>query len=422
MTTVGIIAEYNPFHKGHAYQIKSIRQAFGEDTRIVAVMSGHYPQRGDIAIADKFTRAAAAVASGVNLVLELPFPFSGESAPVFARAGVKILADCRIDVLSFGSECGDLSALMAASAVMDDEALRERLFQETRSKKNGYPKETEALLRLRFGDAVAELYKSPNNLLAMEYIRAAKAICPTLSFHTVKRVGSLHGDTVLSSYSSSTAIRTSIQGGDLAGALEALPETARPYYEMALSQSTFPSDLRALDAAVLSYFCIKAPDGSPDIADAGGGLYRRLFCMAEKATDIDSLILLTATKRYTKARIRRALRNTVLGVTSSDIEEAPLYTQLLAFDEVGQMIARDIKSLGRISLLTKPADAACLPVAAKRQAYRSMRADSLYTLTLRRKPPRDLFLRCSPYRITAKSDENFSRSSFVEGIDKPCAE
>ena len=102
MKTVAIIAEYNPFHTGHEYQINKIRQEFGQDTRIIAIMSGNYTQRGNIAIMDKSTRAECAVRCGVNLVLELPFPFSCSSAEFFAKSGVKIADSLGIiDILSF---------------------------------------------------------------------------------------------------------------------------------------------------------------------------------------------------------------------------------------------------------------------------------------------------------------------------------
>ena len=112
MKTVAIISEYNPFHSGHKYQIERIREEFGSDTAIVAVMSGNFTQRGEIAFFSKGARAKAAVLSGVNLVLELPFPFSSSSAEFFAKSGVRIADSIGADYLSFGSESGNLSELL----------------------------------------------------------------------------------------------------------------------------------------------------------------------------------------------------------------------------------------------------------------------------------------------------------------------
>ena len=123
---IGIICEYNPFHNGHLYQVEKIREEFGEDANIIAVMSGNYVQRGGVAIADKGLRAKCAVLSGVNLVLELPFPFSMSSAEYFARAAVHILTEIGcVDYISFGSESGSLDALKkTAELMLTDEFLK----------------------------------------------------------------------------------------------------------------------------------------------------------------------------------------------------------------------------------------------------------------------------------------------------------
>ena len=144
MKTVAIICEYNPFHNGHEYQIKKIREEFGEDTRIVAVMSGNYTPRGEIAIMDKFTRAKCAVLAGVNLVLELPFPYSISSAEHFAKSAVKIIDSLGIvDYISFGSEIGDVVFLSDVANKMLSESYNEQIKSLIASEKYssyGYPK------------------------------------------------------------------------------------------------------------------------------------------------------------------------------------------------------------------------------------------------------------------------------------------
>ena len=121
MKTVAIIAEYNPFHSGHEYHINKIREEFGSDTRILAIMSGNFTQRGEIAYADKYFRAECAVRCGVNLVLELPFPYSLSSAEIFAKSGVKIADALGVtDILSFGSEAGSIETLTGCDLIIDD--------------------------------------------------------------------------------------------------------------------------------------------------------------------------------------------------------------------------------------------------------------------------------------------------------------
>ena len=175
MTTVGIIAEYNPFHRGHAHQIEEIRKRYGADTRIIAVMSGNFPQRGDVAIADKYTRAKAAVVGGVDLVLELPFPFCGESAPVFAAAGVAILhALGTVDVLSFGAEENDVSRLAKAAETVSDGVFLEEIHALSKHSENGYPEVFYRTVAEKAGKDTADLFLVPNNLLGIEYIKESK--------------------------------------------------------------------------------------------------------------------------------------------------------------------------------------------------------------------------------------------------------
>lgn len=422
MKTVGIIAEYNPFHRGHALQLEEIRRVYGRDTRIIAVMSGNYTQRGDIAVADKYTRAAAAAESGVNLVLELPFPFSGESAPVFATAGVHILGALGVvDVLSFGSESGDIELCLRAARATADPALHRIVRETEKHEKDGFPAVYARTVSALYGEEIAAFLLSPNNLLGAEYIRAASKAGLPFDFHTVRRVGSPHDAeadvTNASDILSAAALRKIIHENGCESVLPYLPQSTHSIFRKAIAAGIFPMNAEALSPAVLSYFAINTPDPDADFADAGGGLYNRLFSQAEKATDIHSFLRSAATKKYTAARIRRALRNILLGVTSSELKTLPRYTTVLAADPIGRTLLRDIQKRQAFPLLTKPADYRQLPEEAARQAAKAMRADSLCTLCFPQIRSRDYFFHCAPYRKSANTpDENLS-SSFVEAID-----
>ena len=143
MKVAAIIAEYNPFHNGHKYQVDKIRDIFGEDTAVIAIMSGNFTQRGEPAIADKALRAKAACECGVNLVLELPFPFSMSSAEFFASAGVRIANELQIvDYLVFGSESGNLGNLADIAEIISSEEFiltTEKLSDSPKFKNMGYP-------------------------------------------------------------------------------------------------------------------------------------------------------------------------------------------------------------------------------------------------------------------------------------------
>ena len=187
MKIAGIVAEYNPFHNGHKYQIQATRQAGAEG--IVAVMSGDCVQRGSAAVFSKYDRAQAAIRNGADLVIELPCPFSCSNSEVFARSAVRLLAGLGEDVvttLSFGCESGDRNALEQAaeiSAMLENSQQVRELLSQGKS----YPQAMyEASIGL-YGRTAEEIFSTPNNVLAVEYIKAAKRIAPWLVPYAVKR-------------------------------------------------------------------------------------------------------------------------------------------------------------------------------------------------------------------------------------------
>ena len=156
MKNVAIVSEYNPFHRGHAYQIRKIRDEFGADTRIIAIMGGHFTQRGEVAVADKYLRARAAVDAGISLVLELPFPYSSASAEVFAKGAVSIADDLGgIDILSFGSECGDVERLSRVAGRINSKDFQEAF--EKANSKDGYARAMEQTYITLYGTEDAQI-------------------------------------------------------------------------------------------------------------------------------------------------------------------------------------------------------------------------------------------------------------------------
>ena len=401
MKTVAVIAEYNPFHRGHAYHIEKIREELGEDSLVIAVMSGNYTQRGDLAIADKFTRAEAAVRCGVNLVLELPFPFSCSSAEFFAESGIKIACAAGADTLSFGSETGEMAPLMEAAQNMRSEKYISALADfEDEAKSGGYSASAFRIYERIFGKKSAAVLLTPNNLLSVEYIKASLKFNIPLSFHTVKRQGLGFNDTVLidGKLPSAAAIRGLVLGSSYEDALSMLPDESRSVFEMALSNGTFPASIERLSSAILTFFRLNTSPGT-DIHDADGGLYNRIQAKSFDATDISSLYSLSATKKYTNARIRRAVWYSLFSVTSSDMRALPIYTQILAFDDRGRMQLKKIrKENNGLYFLTKPADFKFLPEQAARQAELCRRADSVFMLSLPHPAPANTDIRRSPYR------------------------
>lgn len=379
MTTVAIISEYNPFHSGHKYQIKKIRAEFGSDTAIVAVMSGNFTQRGEIAFAPKTVRAKCAVLSGVNLVVELPFPYSSSSAEFFAKSGVKIAEAIGADYLSFGSESGDINELTKVSETMLSDSYNVEFRKLAENKALGYPQRCEMAYRTVSGKTFEF---SSNNILALEYIKAIKSMNSNIIPHTIKREGAGYDSTLINSEShqSAMAIRSAFESGDYS-ALLYLPEETRDLISQKRAEGDLPTDISKISSAFISYLRLNPPSESEEIHDAGDGLYNRLYNESFKANDISTLLLRTETKNYTRARIRRALLNVFFGVTSSEFNTLPAYTQILAMDTIGMQILKKKRKAADFQILTKPSDFKSFNELQLHQKSLSDKADSIFELT-----------------------------------------
>ena len=400
MKTVAVISEYDPFHRGHMRHISEIRREFGDDTAIIAIMGGDFTQRGELAASDAFTRAEAAVAAGVQLVLKIPFPFSSSSAQFFAQAGVSIADRLGVvDVLSFGSESGDLDALsLVAKRTSSEQYLSAISANEYRAE--GHAKTAQAVYRRLYGDGDAALLASPNDTLAIEYLRALLAADSSITPHTVKRAGA-HGAHTLShdTLPSATAIRLAWQAGDFHHTLPYLPEASAEVFLREFESGNLPVDQNRLSSVVLTFLrSILPQEEIKHPAEDGGGLYRRICNKAEDAPDLSSVITASATKKYTTARIRRLIWYALFGITSSALREKPAYAQILALDGVGASLLRRIRRQGSIELLTKPADYRCLSPEAVRQAELDLRAERLYFLAKPVVRRGDSPLRRTPHR------------------------
>lgn len=343
MTSFGIICEFNPLHNGHKRLIDMARKQ-GADC-IVCVMSGNAVQRGELAIADKYARAKAAILCGADLVLELPYPWCAASAEYFAGAGVEVLYHF-CDNIIFGSECGDITLLKKAAACASGDDFK-----------------TELGKRLKHGDGAASVYfsllneacgreLSSNDLLGVEYIRAAEERGFNIEFHTVKREGAAYGDKELGTdiCPSATAIRNAWKNGK--DASKYIPEEAQRVFE-----ECDRTDIGALSRALLMYFRLADPATFNDIAETDGGIANRIVSVARTATDEKELFESLRTKRYTDAKLRRAILFCLTGVRSALLSECPEYVTLLGASNKGRALLSGVRSNERIRIVTKPADA-----------------------------------------------------------------
>ena len=326
MKTAAVVAEYNPFHSGHKYQLDKTRQAGA--THIVAVMSGNFVQRGEAAIFDKFTRARVAVECGADLVVELPLPWAMSTAQTFATGAVSLAGalGC-VDMLSFGSECDDVSALEQAAQVVYSAEFESELAGLLPSAVS-YAAAREQAVACVAGENIANLLSNPNSILAVEYIAAAKKFGLDFQFNAVKRLGDGYNSTVASGegFASASAIRRLIASGDDYSSFVPVVYPAEH------------ADSSRLDTAVLyALRRLNAEDIAlaPDISE---GLENRIFEASRGSGTVTELIGNIKTKRYPTARIRRIVMSLLLGIKAEHSQGLPPYIRILACNEKGREI------------------------------------------------------------------------------------
>lgn len=384
--TCGIICEYNPMHRGHEYMIGELRRA-GVGT-VVCLMSGSFVQRGDTAVTDKYDRAAAAVRSGADLVLELPFPWSCASAAYFAAAGVHILSALGIGNIAFGSESAELSRLRAAADAADaDEGYAPDASQ-------GSAAAYFARIEVALGDGER---LPPNDILGVEYIRAARRLGTATEFIVIKRAGAGFHDTDASAaLPSATAMRAAILRGELP---EGLTEASAEILRAAIAAGRAPATLGALGTAALWRF----RSGGAELgryAECGGGVSGRLVRAAAESGNLADMLTAAATKKYTSARLRRAVIFALAGVMKDDLDALPSYTTVLASNARGRSFLAAARKKAGITVLTRPS--AALRVegdAARRQTELFLASEGLYSLALPVPCPAGSFLRQTPFCI-----------------------
>ncbi|MBE6531777.1 MAG: nucleotidyltransferase family protein [Ruminococcaceae bacterium] len=371
MSVYGIISEFNPFHNGHRYLFDAARRDGAQ--AIVCVMSGNAVQRGELSVTDKYRRAQMALLCGADLVLELPYPWCASGAESFARAGVHIVSEFA-DTLFFGSECADIAELRAAAQICAKDSFAEE-YKEKLVGNSGSAQTYFDLLRQKTGRE----YLS-NDILGIEYIKAAMQLGKDMAFSTVKREGGAYlADEVCGGdIQSATAIRKLIQGGKIEEVSRFMPEQSFSVLKQAVSDGAV-SDQGRIENAIKLFFRLSNPEDLAEIAELDAGLAARICNEARECPG--ELIEALKTKRYTDARLRRALLSALCGVKKSDLARMPEYVNLLGANCVGrELLSKRRKDTG-IAVLAKAADIPSTELSA-RQAELSERLDSIFTLSL----------------------------------------
>lgn len=329
MKVAGIICEYNPFHKGHEYLLKALR-CEGFDA-VVAVMSGSFTQRGEVAMLSKFERTKQALMGGADLVIELPVPYAVATAERFAYGGCEILKalGC-VDAVFFGSECGDSEKIITAAKATQDERVLVCL-KEYMNEGEYYPSALEKAVRNIYGDEIAKILSSPNNTLGVEY--AKQLLTSSIEIRTVERIGESHDSQKADSdFASASFIRNLVRNG----------ESVSKFLPISTDFSN-PALTKYGERAILMKLRSMSPEEIEKLPDANEGLHNRIYEAIRQESTVEGILARVKTKRYTMARLRRILMCALLGITK-DIQNLPVsYIRVLGFSSQGELLLREAK-------------------------------------------------------------------------------
>lgn len=351
----GIVAEYNPFHNGHRYQLQKSVES-GELTHTVAVMSSNYVQRGEAAIISKWARAEMAVKNGIDLVIELPTLWSTSYAQRFAEGAVSLLdaLGC-VDTLSFGSEIGNIDELIACQKAINSEEVSERL-KENLDLGLGFATARAEAMRTVCGNRFFDILDGANNTLGIEYLNALDRLGSDITPMTIKRKGAAH-DSIMrnDNFASASEIRRMIRDNSKEWEVY-VPQSVADIYNREAKEQKAPCLNEKLEFSILC--CMRQLSAediglSPDVSE---GIEYRIHEAALKARTLDELYSLAKTKRYSHARIRRIVLHAFMGFVADDYKGNPPYIHVLAMNDKGKEILKEAKEKAKLPIVTKASD------------------------------------------------------------------
>jgi len=348
MKISGIICEYNPIHNGHLYHIQKTRQ--NGATHIVAVMSGNFVQRGDVALINKFERAKTAVKCGADLVIELPVAYAMSNAETFARGAVYLLDSLGcVNEISFGSECGSLEKLQIAAQASRICSQKPEL-KELLENGMPYPAAIISLVE-KYYKRVADIFKGANNVLAVEYLKAIENLNSSIKPFTVKRMSVGHDQMgEFGSFASASYIRNLVLEHNFTSFENMLPQYSRNMISNALKTGNI-ADINNLERIIIYAMRMIDRDTLADVPDVGQGLEYRII-KASTENSLENMMKYIKTKRYPMSRIRRILLSALIGIRKSDLEILPPYGRILAVNDRGTDILSEAKGKAAIPFAT----------------------------------------------------------------------
>ena len=350
MKTAVITAEYNPFHKGHRWQLEQVRAAGA--SHVSVVMSPDFTQRGTPAIFPKRLRAQAALQNGADLVLELPVCYALAGAQRFAFGAVQLAAamGC-VDLLAFGAEDADLVQLRQACTALQQEEVNQTIRQLLPSGIT-FAKARERAVAVVYGEETALLLQKPNNILAIEYLcQLEKLPDAHIQPLALGRIGNTHDGEPVGEFASASFLRGLMLEGRWEQAQQYLPQNVWQLYRQAQQDGQF-ADLQLGERAVLSALRRMEQKEMAQLADLSEGLENRLYRASREACSLEQLYAAVKSKRYPLARVRRLVMNAFLQLPAQMQMLPPPYLRVLGMNERGKQILSAMKRTASLPVST----------------------------------------------------------------------
>ncbi len=369
---IAIITEYNPFHNGHEYQINKIREE-NDDAVIIAIMSGNIVQRGEFAILDKYARAEMATKCGADMVLELPYPYSGSTAELFAYGGVKLVSDLGADVLYFGTETENIEELEKIAFAVDSEEFEREIKALSNRKEISYPELKEKVIK----NMGYDLPKGSNDILAIEYIRQIRNNQYNLQYKSIKRIGAGYKDNSTSKYMSASGIRQAYIDSNK---FLSMPKDA---ITIAERERSIGKVLNYNHVARLLYYHVifTHPQKIEKSFDCLVGMGYFISQKAREAKNPLDFFESLNSKRFTTARLKRTILYSFFNV-SSIRKTTKSFTILLAVNEKGKKFLKNRKNNKRLIIITKHSDSKKLDKNSYKMYEQLKKVDEIYQTVL----------------------------------------
>ena len=343
MKKVGIICEYNPFHNGHIYHLRKIKELY-PDSMIILVMSSSFTMRGEISLLNKWDKASVAIKYGVDLVIELPTFYSTNSADTFAEGAIKLLNYLDCDYLVFGSESNDIDNLIELANIQLNNKNYDSLVKEYMDKGNNYP----TSLSKALSDITGKTINLPNDLLGLSYVKEIIKQNSKIKPISILRTNDYHDNEITDTISSATAIRNSLVNNiDITNTVP--KETLDNIINYDIKDKYFD---------LLKYKILSDINNLNTYLDVDEGLDSLIRKNITNVNSFDELVESIKTKRYTYNRLNRMFIHILLNIKKDDIKKLKEinYIRILGFTNIGKKYIKELRNKINIPIITNYSD------------------------------------------------------------------